>query len=122
LILVRGLGCAEFGELGMKGSLRIELMAVALAGEVDEALVDGVEAALDGAAERFGGGFVVGAKAVEAGVEGDAEIGDDGGDLGTQWRGSGWAWLRPRPFTRTSRTWSAPGSCVVPRRSRVRSS
>ena len=58
----------ELGEAVVEGFASFELIAIRFSDEVGEALLDGFEVALDGGAESFVGGFVVGAEAVEAGL------------------------------------------------------
>ena len=73
----------------MQGLASFELVAVHLRNEVGEALRDGVEVLLDGGAEGLVGGFVVGAKAIEAGLKELAELSDVADDLGAKGRGVG---------------------------------
>ena len=74
----------ELVEAAVEGFAGFELVAVDLGDEVGEALRDGVEVLLDGGAEDLVGGLVVGAEAVEAGVEEVAELGDVVGDLAAE--------------------------------------
>jgi hypothetical protein len=68
----------------VEGFAGLELVAVDLGDEIGEALRDGVEVLLDSVAKNLVGGLVVGAEAVEAGVEEVAELGDVVGDLAAE--------------------------------------
>ena len=68
----------------VEGFAGFELVAVDLGDEIGETLRDGVEVLLDGGAEDLVGSFVIGAEAVEAGVEEVAELGDVVGDLAAE--------------------------------------
>src|ERR1700737_1233582 len=68
----------------VEGVAGFELVAVGFGDKGGEPLGDGVEVGLDGGAKSFGGGLVVGAEAVEAGVEGMTESIDTVGDFGAE--------------------------------------
>jgi hypothetical protein len=82
LLAVRFAG--KLVEATVEGFAGFELVAVDLGDEIGEALRDGVEVLLDGGAEDLVGGLVVGAEAVETGVEEVAKLGDVVGDLAAE--------------------------------------
>ncbi len=89
LVLMFGVGGGEFVELGVERGLGVDLVARGVGDEAGEPLGERLEVLLDSGAKRFGGGLVVAAEAVEAGVQRGAESGDALQDFDAQGAGGG---------------------------------
>ena len=83
-LLQGGVAGHQLVELGVERLAEAGVALVGFAGEGGDALGDGVHLMLDGVAEEVVGGLVVGAEAVEAGLEYLAEVCDVAGDLGAK--------------------------------------